>query len=125
VAHDGEGPIDHVPPTALQRGHRVLFRTGNGDRLASERFDPGFVSIGMPAAEQLAGASVALVGLDYLSVEAPDGGGAVHRVLLEAGVVLLEGLDLRAVEPGEYWLSALPVRLVGSEAAPVRAVLWR
>ena len=125
VAHEGDGPIEDVPVAALRPGHRVLFRTANAERLASAEFDPGFVSIAPGAARAIADAGVELVGIDYLSVESPDGGGAVHRILLEAGVVLLEGLDLRAVEPGDYWLSALPVRLTGSEAAPVRAVLWR
>jgi arylformamidase len=47
----------------------------------------------------------------------------VHRVLLGAGVVVVEGLDLRAVPPGDYELYCLPLKLVGSDGAPARAVL--
>jgi arylformamidase len=118
-------PVD-VPAAGLTAGARVLFRTPNSDlRLDGRPFDIGFAALSPATAEALAGAGVALVGIDYLSVERPGGDGSVHRALLGASVVLLEGLDLRGVEPGEYWLSALPLRLPGGEASPVRAVLWR
>lgn len=105
---------------------RLLIRTPNSEaRLRRREFDPAFAALGLDAARRIAHARTRLVGLDYLSVESPDGGGEVHRTLLRAGVVLLEGIDLSAVEPGEWNLSALPVRLVGGEASPARAVLWR
>jgi arylformamidase len=47
----------------------------------------------------------------------------VHRLLLTAGVVIVEGLDLAAVEPGEYQLVCLPLRITGGDGAPARAVL--
>ena len=117
---------DDLPAHAMQDGGRVLFKTANSDRrLGTSRFDPAFVSLSVEAAQGLAAARLALVGIDYLSVESPGGDGTVHRVLLESGVVLLEGLDLRCIEPGQYNLSALPLRLAGGEASPVRAILWR
>jgi arylformamidase len=61
------------------------------------------------------------VALDYLSIGDQD----AHRVLLNSGIVALEGLDLREVEPGRYDLLCLPLRLVGSDGAPARAVLLR
>jgi arylformamidase len=128
VAVEADGPIEAgaLPTEALRAGHRLLLRTPNSDtRVPRAEFDPRFAAIAPSAADAIAAAGIALVGIDYLSVESPEGGGVVHRRLLEAGVVLLEGLDLRGVEPGEYKLSALPVRWVGGEAAPVRAVLWR
>jgi arylformamidase len=124
----GDRPIEpaDLPALALRAGHRILLKTANSEsRLEGSTFDPGFVAIGQEAARALADARVGLVGIDYLSVESPSGDGEVHRTLLGAGVVLLEGLDLRNVAPGDYGLSALPVRLAGGEAAPVRAVLWR
>ena len=60
-----------------------------------------------------------LVGVDYLSV----GDERVHELLLSMGVVILEGLDLRQVEPGAYRLICLPLKLAGSDGAPARAVL--
>jgi arylformamidase len=63
------------------------------------------------------------VGIDYLSVEAHPATGRVHHILLEAGVVILEGLNLSGVERGEYELICLPLKVAGGEAAPCRAVL--
>ncbi len=111
---------------SLQSGARLLFKTENSRRRISRvEFDPEFAAISVEAAQRIAAAGVALVGVDYLSVESSRGTGDVHRILLEAGVVLLESLDLSAVEPGGYNLCALPLRLSGGEASPVRAVLWR
>lgn len=68
--------------------------------------------------------SVVLLGMDAPSFgESSGSGGAVHRTLLGAGVVLLENLDLTDVKDGEYELIALPLRLAGSDGSPVRAVL--
>jgi arylformamidase len=81
------------------------------------------VALDASAAVVLAAAGVRLVGADYLSV-APFGDPApTHRALLEAGVVILEGLDLREVPPGRYDLLCLPIRLVGADGAPARALL--
>ena len=66
-------------------------------------------------------AGVKLVGIDYLSI----GDEAAHEVLLGAGVVAIEGLDLRDVEPGEYQLVCAPLKLVGSDGAPARTLLIR
>jgi arylformamidase len=68
---------------------------------------------------------VGLIGWDYLSVGPYGAAVETHRVLLAAGVVILEGIDLRAVEPGDYELMCLPLRLHGSDGAPARAVLRR
>jgi arylformamidase len=117
---------DDVPEAVLRRGHRVLFRTPNSDsRLGADAFDPDFVALSPEVAQRLVDGGVALVGLDYLGVERPGSDGSVHRTLLGAGVVILEGIDLRRVEPGEYQLGALPIPLAGGEASPVRAVLWK
>jgi arylformamidase len=62
---------------------------------------------------------VRLVGIDYLSI----GDEGAHEVLLGNGVVPLEGLDLRGVEPGRYRLYCLPLKLVGSDGAPARVLL--
>jgi arylformamidase len=62
-----------------------------------------------------------VIGIDYLSIGDED----AHRELLTAGVVPLEGLDLRGIEPGAYELICLPLRLEGSDGAPARAVLVR
>jgi arylformamidase len=74
-----------------------------------------------PAAQTLVARGVRLVGVDRMSV----GHRAVHEILLGAGVVVVEGLDLSGVDIGEYELYCLPLRLVGSDGAPARAILIR
>jgi arylformamidase len=63
------------------------------------------------------------VGVDTLSIEPESDAYPVHRTLLEAGVVIVEGLDLASVAPGGYELVCLPLRIAGGDGAPARAVL--
>jgi len=66
---------------------------------------------------------VQLVGVDYLSVAPYEDPVPTHRVLLQAGVIVVEGLNLSQVPRGFYDLYCLPLKLVGAEGAPARAVL--
>lgn len=100
---------------------RVLFKTPNSELWASDEFAEDFARLDGEAARLLVERGVRLVGVDYLSV----GDEAAHHALLEAGVVPVEGLDLRGVEPGPYELVCLPLRVVGADGAPARAVLIR
>lgn len=109
----------------LEDVRRVLFRTSNSRyRLARLEFDPEYVAITADGAEALVQAGIRTVGIDYLSIE-PYGSAAplAHLALLGAGVTVIEGCDLRAVALGDYLLYCLPLRLIGSEAAPARAIL--
>jgi arylformamidase len=109
-------PVDEV---------RLLFRTRTAHLWDSAGFEPGFVALHATAAAALVRRGVRSVGIDYLSI-APFGDPvATHRILFEAGVVVLEGLDLRNVTPGAYDLLCLPLRIVGSDGAPARALLRR
>ena len=108
---------------------RVLFKTRNSAHWArgDTEFDTEFVAVGLELARRLVADRKLLVGVDYLSVEsfhAPFEH-PVHHTLLEARIVVLEGLDLSRVEPGEYELYCLPLKLVGSDGAPARTVLVR
>ncbi len=76
-------------------------------------------------ASEIVCAGVTLVGVEGTSVASPRDNGEVHRMLLDAGVVILEGLDLREVTPGRYLLIAPPVKIRGADGAPVRALLAR
>lgn len=107
---------------------RVLFRTRNSDRWlrADAPFDNDFIALDETAAHWLVKAGVRLVGVDYLSVE-PFGSGKlghpVHVALLRAGVVIVEGLDLHAVEPGAYELFCGPLKIEGGTGSPARVLL--
>jgi arylformamidase len=127
-AREQRGPItaDDLARMAIPPAEtRILFRTSNSLLWEQPGFQTGFVGLDASASEVLAGRPTTLVGIDYLSV-APFGDPTpTHVALLSAGVVVLEGLDLRAVEPGPYELLCLPLRIVGSDGAPARALLRR
>lgn len=106
---------------------RLLFKTRNSDLWddLEHEFRLDYVSVTPDGAQVLVDRGVRLVGVDYLSVEAYDlEGNGTHRTLLGAGVVIVEGLDLRAVEPGAYEMACLPIKITGSDGAPARVILW-
>jgi arylformamidase len=100
---------------------RVLFKTTNSELWARDGVADEFVLLGEEAAREVVRRRIRLVGIDYLSI----GGNDAHRTLLRAGVVPLESIDLRGVEPGVYSLVCLPLRLVGADGAPARTILIR
>jgi arylformamidase len=112
-------------PDGLEPGARILFRTRNSDRdLFAGTFFEDYVFLGRDAAEKLAAAGALLAGIDALSVSGfREDPAETHRLLLGAGVWILEGLCLRGVEPGEYELLCLPLRIEGADGAPARALL--
>lgn len=116
---------DELAGHAIRRGERLLFKTANSTRpSATDAFSPDFVRLTADAARFLAGRKVRLVGIDAPSVGAVAGDGdEVHRVLLAAGVWLLEGLDLSRAAPGPVRLVCLSLRIPGADGAPARAVV--
>ena len=106
------------------RVERVLFKSRNSALWAREKeFYQDFVAILPDAAEVLVAAGVRLVGMDYLSVAPFNNAVRTHEILLGAGVVLLEGLNLASVPAGLYDLYCLPLKLGGADGAPARTVL--
>jgi arylformamidase len=109
------GPVDRAALESLSLPEgttRLLLKTGA---------DSGALTA--DGAQWLVDRGVSLVGADTLSIEPETEDYPVHRTLLGAGVVIVEGLDLRAVTPGPYQLVCLPLRIAGGDGAPARAVL--
>ena len=106
-------------------GHtRLLIRTRNSALLGEREFIRDYTYLAPDGAAYLVNKGIQLVGVDYLSVEQfHSGHHRTHRTLLEAGVVIVEGLSLSEPEPGAYDLVCLPLRLEGLDAAPARAIL--
>jgi arylformamidase len=109
----------------VRAGERILLKTRNIELLDVDGFDEHFMALTEEAATYLASLPVRCVGIDYLSVGPKGAGTPVHKALLGAGVWIVEGLDLRGVEPGDYDMIAVPLRLAGAEASPVRVLLRR
>ena len=102
---------------------RLLVKTTNSELWSKQDFSSDFQGLTADGAAYLVERGIALIGWDYLSIGPYGDATETHRVLLEAGVVILEGIDLRGVEPGGYELICLPLLLKGSDGAPARAVL--
>jgi arylformamidase len=114
---------DEVKDIDFTRYNRILFRTANSDANPAE-WREDYVYLDGDCAQRLAQENVELLGIDAFSVK--QRGSDDHRphtALLEQHIAILEGLDLRAAEQGEYYLVALPIAFKGIDAAPVRAVL--
>jgi len=104
---------------------RVLFGTRNSHLWAKgeSKFQTDFVAITEDGAEWLVKRGIQLVGVDYLSV-APYGDSVpTHTILLKAGIVVVEGLNLSKIVRGFYDLYCLPLKIAGSDGAPARAIL--
>jgi len=115
---------DDLRPLGLAGTKRLLLQTPNAALWQKTGFQTNYVALTESAAYLLVEMGVQLVGIDYLSVDAFERQDfPVHRILLGAGVLILEGLDLRAVPPGDYELLALPLLLQHGDGAPVRAIL--
>jgi len=109
---------------ALRTGDILLCRTDNSWRWEKAEFQRDFVYLTLDAAGLLVERGIRAVGIDYLSIEQFGSSDfPVHHRLLGAGVFVIEGLDLRAVEPGRYTLVCLPLKFPDLDGAPARAVL--
>lgn len=120
----GRAELELLQP---KRGERLLFKTRNSrEAWGKPDFDKDFVYIADEGAQYLVECGVRTVGVDYLSI-----GGfyhdtvETHVTILGAGIAVIEGLDLSAVEAGEYELICLPLKIAGADGAPARVVLRR
>jgi arylformamidase len=114
-AEDIAAALDAVPP-------RVLLRTY--DKAPQERWDERFAAVSPAAIELLASKGVLLVGTDAASLDPQDSKTLdAHHAVRANGMAILEGVVLDAVPAGDYELIALPLKLAGMDASPVRAIL--
>ncbi len=110
----------------VQPGDALLFKTDNSlsGRCRNGVFSERFVYLSPEAADFCVGKKVCLVGIDYISIEKyGDEAFPSHRKILGNDILILEGIDLKAVPPGKYTLLCLPLKIKGGEASPVRAIL--
>ena len=125
------GDVDLVTAAVLEkadlppRTRRVLLKTRNSPYWAqgNTTFQEDFGAVSADGAQFLVDRGVQLVGVDYLGVAPFNDVIPTHQILLKAGVVILEGLNLSVVEDGRYNLYCLPLKLAGADGAPARAIL--
>jgi len=104
---------------------RILFKTSNSIYWETDPFSfhKEYVAINSEGAEYIADMDLRLVGVDYFSVSSYDDLKQPHLILLDRGIVLLENIDLSQVVLGIYKLICLPLKIIDTDGAPVRAVL--
>ena len=120
--------IDTLQAAGFQPGtKRLLLKTRNSRFWRDDpyTFRTDFVAVNRSAATYLVEQGVELVGIDYFSISPLSDLKAPHEILLKGGAVILENLNLLKVDPGKYQLVCLPIKLTGTDGAPVRAVLIR
>lgn len=131
VAFEGPGHVsaDWLDRAKIAAGtERILFKTPNSARWGDPKatFTRDFTTINASAARWCVERRIKLVGVDYLSIE-PQGaekeGYPVHKTLLGANVVIIEGLDLSGVAPGQYDVFCGPIKLLNGDGAPARVFL--
>jgi arylformamidase len=117
---------DDLTQFDLSEDVRLLIKTVNSRLWGSPEFHSDYVGVTESGARHLVHHGIKVVGVDYLSVEEFKRPGApAHHILLGGGTIVIEGLNLRDVDPGIYEMYCLPLPLVGSDGAPARVVLRR
>ena len=112
--------MEDIKDFEIVEGDFVIFKTKNS---FAKEFDYKFVFISTEVAEFLAEKKIRGVGVDALSVERDQPNHETHDALLRNGIAVLEGLNLKDIEQGNYFLVALPLKIKGAEGAPSRAIL--
>lgn len=110
-----------IPPGT----RRLLFKTRNSGIWSGDdnQFHEDFVALSPDGAQYLVDRGIEMVGIDYLSIAPFRESRPTHQILLGAGILILEGINLLQVPPGRYQLYCLPLKLVGVDGAPARAIL--
>lgn len=105
--------------------HALIFKTGNSKfwKQKPVQFRDDFTALDSSAAEWIAEREIKVVGIDWFSISTMDDLFEPHKILLESGIVIIENLDLSEIQAGIYMLFCLPLKLVGTDGAPARAIL--
>ncbi|MDC3412955.1 cyclase family protein [Terrihalobacillus insolitus] len=112
--------VEHLEALGIQAGDFLFFKTKNS---LMEEFDFDFIYLSEEAARYLAEIGVRGVGIDSLGVERSQPNHLTHKALFSKSVIIIEGLRLREVEAGIYYMVAAPLKLTGTDAAPARVLL--
>lgn len=115
--------LEDIKTKNIEAGDRILLKTSNSAR-GFDSFYDDYVYLSGDAADYLAKMQVKLVGIDYFSIKKRGGDDhRPHTSLLEKEIAIIEGINLREVSDGEYFLSAAPLKITQGDGAPARAVL--
>ena len=105
----------------LEKGDFILFKTKNS---FEETFNFDFIFLAKDGAEYLSELGIRGIGIDALGIERSQEGHPTHKTLFAHDIIIIEGLRLKEVEQGEYFMVAAPLKLVGTDASPARVLLF-
>ena len=118
--------LNHISKFTINSGDKIIFKTRNSKFVGKPLFTDDYTSLSLEAAKYLAKKKIALVGIDYFGIEAKSAPGhPVHKALLTKNIIIVEGLNLNTVPAGLYEGAILPLKIIGGDGAPARAVLWK
>lgn len=106
---------------AIQKNDFLLLKTKNS---FDENFNFDFVYLAEDGAAYLSELQIRGIGTDALGIERSQEGHPTHKTLFAAGIIIIEGLRLKEVEPGSYFMVAAPLKLTGTDASPARVLLF-
>ncbi|UOQ50486.1 cyclase family protein [Gracilibacillus caseinilyticus] len=107
----------------IKKNDFLLLKTNNSDH-SSDHFDYEFIYLTEEAANYLIEKEIEGVGIDTLGIERSQEGNPTHRNLFGNNIIIIEGLRLKEIAPGNYFMVAAPLKLIGTEAAPARVLLF-
>lgn len=115
---------EHLRDKDIKQNDIILLKTANSLTSPTDNFSPHFIYVHYSAACYLAEKKIKAVGIDYLGIERSQVDHPTHTLLMHADIVIIEGLRLNHVIPGDYFFICLPLYTIGNEAAPARALLF-
>jgi arylformamidase len=115
-------PLD-LEPFPISKNSILILKTSNSELVETAPFESKFVYLSKEAAEFCASKQVKAIGIDYLGIERGQKGHPSHKILMKAGITIVEGLRCADVSMGYYFFVCLPLRIEGLEASPARAIL--
>lgn len=105
----------------IQKGDFVLLKTKNS---FEETFNFDFIFLAQDGAEYLSEVGIRGIGIDALGIERSQEGHPTHKTLFANNIIIIEGLRLKEIEQGQYFMVAAPLKLMGTDASPARVLLF-
>jgi len=113
----------HLKHLDIEKGDIIFFKTRNSSFIRDSVFREDYTFLSECSANYLAHLKIKTVGIDYYSIEEYNSCSKVHKILLGNNIIIIEGLVLTDIEPSEYQLLALPLKIKGCDGSPMRVIL--